>query len=125
MVNQQLIDYVKSKLQVGVGKDVIKNALLESGWAEADVMEALKQASAAQGATAQSATPSTGNVRLPDGQGSASGGKSPTTVNGGGVMMTSDIFQPKNEPTFDPKVTTGATAKTQPASVPGKSAGPV
>ena len=125
MVNQQLIDYVKSQLQVGVGKDVIKNALLESGWAEADVMEALKQASAAQGATAQSATPSTGNVRLPDGQGSASGGKSPTTVSGGGVMMTSDIFQPKNEQTFDPKVTAGAVGKTQPASVPGKSTGPV
>lgn len=119
MVNQQLFDYVKSQLQVGVGKDVIKNTLLESGWAEADVIEAMKQAGVAQAAHAAT----TGSVKLPDGKGpGVSGGPTSTT---GGVTVTNDIFQPKNEPAFDPKVTAGPAFKSQPAIASGKSTGPV
>ncbi|MEY4731485.1 MAG: hypothetical protein RL681_431 [Candidatus Parcubacteria bacterium] len=113
MVNQQLIDYIKSQLQVGVGKDVIKSALLESGWAVVDVEDALKQASIAARTTAP------GAAVQPAAQSVA--------ASAGGVVMTSDIFQPKNEPVFDPKATVGSAAKAQaqPAGVTGKSAGPV
>lgn len=118
MVNQQLIDYVKSQLQVGVGKDAIKNALLESGWAEVDVADALKQASGGQPAASASPAQSQPVAHA------ATAAAKPASANGG-AMMTSDIFQPKNEPVFDPKVTTGPALKTQPAALPGKSAGPV
>ncbi len=115
MVNQQLIDYVKSQLGVGVGKDVIKNALLESGWAEVDVLEALKQASGAQPAASAAPAQAAHPVAAAAKPASAAGS----------VMMTNDIFQPKNEPVFDPKVTAGPAIKAQPVSVSVKGAGPV
>ncbi len=117
MVNQQLIDYIKTQLQVGVGRDVVKNALLESGWAEADITEALKQAGASPAAPVAATQPAAHAV--------AATAKPATASANGGVMMTSDIFQPKNEPVFDPKVTAGPAIKAQLANASVKGAGPV
>lgn len=109
-MNQQLIDYIKSQLQVGVGRDVIKGALLESGWADADITEALKQASGAQPASfgAAHAAPATSP---------ASATAKPAAAANGAVVMTSDIFQPKNEPVFDPKSVAQPAAKPQSVTV--------
>ena len=41
MANQQLRDYISEQLHVGVPKDAIRSALLESGWKETDVTEAM------------------------------------------------------------------------------------
>jgi hypothetical protein len=82
MVNQQLIDYIAHQLQMGVAKGVIKSALLESGWPEPDIDDAMSHG--ASGGVAASIT----SAAKPAGNGS---------------MMTSDIFQPKNEPVFDPR----------------------
>ncbi len=40
MVNEQLLDYIKSQLEDGVSKEDIKGTLLENGWTDADVGEA-------------------------------------------------------------------------------------
>lgn len=70
MINQQLVDYIKQQLQLGVSKEGIKNTLITSGWPEADVSEAM--ASLEPKAAAPAAAPAASQV-------------------------TSDIFQPKTE----------------------------
>ena len=42
MANQQLIDYIKQQLKLGVAKDALRATLLQAGWAEADVSEAIR-----------------------------------------------------------------------------------
>ncbi|MFH1246155.1 MAG: hypothetical protein V1489_00035 [Candidatus Liptonbacteria bacterium] len=42
MVNQQLQDYVNEQLKVGVSKEAIRGALIEAGWQEKDVNEAMR-----------------------------------------------------------------------------------
>ena len=74
MVNQQLIDYVNHQLQMGVSRELIKNALFESGWCDSDIAAAMSAIST-QGVTA-SATPS-------------------PRPGAAGAVVTSDIFQPK------------------------------
>jgi hypothetical protein len=39
MANQQLIDYIKQQMQLGVPKDSIKQTLVTSGWPEGDIQE--------------------------------------------------------------------------------------
>ncbi len=39
MVNEQLLDYIKSQLEEGVSKEDIKDTLLKNGWTDADVDE--------------------------------------------------------------------------------------
>lgn len=40
MANQQLVDYIKQQLQLGVSKEAIKTALSQVGWPEAEVNDA-------------------------------------------------------------------------------------
>jgi len=40
MVNQQLLDYIKQKLQQGMSREQIKSSLIADGWQEADINEA-------------------------------------------------------------------------------------
>lgn len=51
MVQQQIVDYAKSQLKLGVGKDIIKSALIGAGWPEIDVADSLKSLEAAAGAS--------------------------------------------------------------------------
>jgi multidrug efflux pump subunit AcrA (membrane-fusion protein) len=76
MANQQLTDYIANQLQMGVSREVIKSALIESGWPEAEVSAAMSRE---QGVPAKS-----------------------SSINPNQVIMTSDILEPKNEPVFDP-----------------------
>ncbi|MSU54477.1 MAG: hypothetical protein EXS48_01375 [Candidatus Staskawiczbacteria bacterium] len=39
MINQQLIDYIKEQLNMGVAKENIKTALISQGWLEQDINE--------------------------------------------------------------------------------------
>ncbi len=57
MANQQLLDYVKQQIQLGVGKEAIKSALLASGWPSAEVDEALGTSSPAGAASAAASQP--------------------------------------------------------------------
>jgi len=41
MITQELLDYIKSELQKGIGKEAIKQNLLKIGWKEQDVEEKL------------------------------------------------------------------------------------
>ncbi len=100
MVNQQLIDYVKHQREMGVSFDVIRNALIESGWPEADVDEATGRD--APRAPAPAPTPAT-----------------PGTPKAGAVL-TSDVFQTnKNDPIFEPKK--DPSQKVSSAAKPGSS----
>lgn len=88
MVNQQLLDYVMHQLKVGVSSDVVRTTLLQNGWADADVDEAMQQATPKR-ATAPAASQAV----------STSGAFSSASR---GATMTRDIFQPSNEPVFQP-----------------------
>lgn len=46
MLQQQIVDYAKSQLKLGVGREAIKNALLAAGWTSGDVDDSLVAAEA-------------------------------------------------------------------------------
>ena len=54
MVQQTMVEYIKSQLNLGVGKDTIKSALIGAGWVEVDVDDSFKSA---EGLSAQSVSP--------------------------------------------------------------------
>lgn len=41
MIQQQIVDYVKTQIQAGVAKETVKDALLKAGWPEADVNDSI------------------------------------------------------------------------------------
>lgn len=58
MVQQQLVDYIKSQLKLGATREAIKSNLLGAGWASADVDDSMKAAEpviSATGATGATA----------------------------------------------------------------------
>jgi hypothetical protein len=57
MVQQQLVDYIKDQFKVGVGEDVLRGALLEAGWSEADIDDSVKSARGAAGPPASVSPP--------------------------------------------------------------------
>lgn len=92
MPNPQLTEYIKNQLKLGVSRDAIRAALLQAGWGQADVSEALA------GAAPQGAPPLT--------QSKTGTSSSPITV---------DIFRPKEEPVFQPK--RGPESKMPPSQI--------
>ncbi len=56
MVNQQLLDYIKGQRQAGVEDEAIKLALLQAGWADEDITEAMVQISDVKDQTAGRST---------------------------------------------------------------------
>ncbi len=50
MVQQQLVDYIKSQLQLGVSREALKPSLLAAGWAGTDVEDSLKSVEPKTGA---------------------------------------------------------------------------
>ncbi len=44
MVQQQIIEYIKSQLKLGVSRDDVKNALVGTGWLAQDVEDSIKSA---------------------------------------------------------------------------------
>jgi hypothetical protein len=86
MVNQQLRDYISEQIHLGVATEAVKSALLESGWAEADVNEAmqLESTSGSAPATAQISKPAVSQQPVI--------ATKPAQIN---VPATADIVQPK------------------------------
>ncbi len=64
MVQQQLVDYIKSQLKLGAGRDSIKSALTGAGWPQADVEDSLSSAEALAGPS--SALPVASSIRVSD-----------------------------------------------------------
>ncbi len=93
-INQQLKDYISQQTKLGVSKDAIKSSLLEAGWNEGDVIQAIAEAESGTRTTA-SLTPA-----QPFSKPVEPAAKSPTTS-----FVTSDIFKAKNEPVFQSAVT--------------------
>lgn len=62
MANQQLVDYIKQQLQLGVSKEAVKETLSQAGWPEADINDALSAAAPSPAEAAQSSSPATPSV---------------------------------------------------------------
>lgn len=92
MANQQLVDYIKQQIQLGVLKEAIKNTLLQSGWPEADVKEALD----------------------------VSFGQQSTVSQSGPVAVATDIVQPKVDPNAGRIENFAASKKAEPSSFQAK-----
>lgn len=105
--NPQLKDYIAQQTKVGVSKDVIKNALIEAGWEESDINQAIEEASSSSPAMVSSAVVSTIQpqaVKLSETfQASrplepATQATKPSHVS----FVASDIFRQKGESVFQP-----------------------
>lgn len=108
MANQQLVDYIKSQLQMGVPRESLKNTLLQTGWPEAEVRDAMDAAGGAS-APAMTAAPVTPTV---------------PRIGGAGPAVTPDIFQPKTSgPVFQSK-SASPLGGAAPTSLVGRPAGP-
>ncbi len=105
MANQQLLDYVKQQIQLGVPKEAIKSALLASGWPAADVDEALGVTGSASpaGPAAASASPASPASAASASAKPASGGISFGSMGAG--LGKESVFKPmsptSNAKTFD------------------------
>lgn len=126
MANQQLVDYIKQQLQLGVSKEAIRATLSQAGWPEADINEALS-ASGAEAAQSPSpvqpsspampakqaapSVPSTPAVSVKPASSVAPASalsqfaqKPAVSAPQSSPFVTKDIFQPEGEPTFQPKI---------------------
>ena len=57
MANQQIIDYIKTQEDAGYSEEQLKKVLLENGYNEADVDEAIKHVNSSQNTTDASSQP--------------------------------------------------------------------
>lgn len=122
MANLQLVDYVKQQVQLGVSKDAIKSVLAQAGWPEAEINDAFGVASPAPASQVSSpaapATPSApAQPAVSSGVG-AMGMSKPSSSSPAEIsqfaqkpavatqspFVTKDIFQPKSEAVFQPKI---------------------
>ncbi len=87
--NQQLKDYINQQTKLGVLKDTIKSSLLEAGWNEGDVTQAMAEAESGVQVAAP-LTPAQPFFKLAE----------PVAKSSPVPFVTSDIFQAKNEPIF-------------------------
>ncbi len=46
MANQQLVDYIKSQLALGVGKEAVRGELAQTGWSKEDIEDSIRTAEA-------------------------------------------------------------------------------
>jgi cell division protein FtsL len=82
MIQQQIIDYIKSQLKLGMNRDSIKNTLVSAGWSAEDVEDSIKNSLAAgvsEVSPTSSASPAGMNV-----------GKNNAAANG--PIVVSDMF---------------------------------
>ena len=102
--NPQLKDYIAQQTKVGVSKDVIKNALIEAGWEESDINQAIEEASSSSPAMVSSAVVSTIQpqaVKLSE-TFQVSKPSEPSAKSSPVSFVASDIFRPKGESVFQP-----------------------
>ena len=51
MVQQQIVEYAKTQLGLGISEEVVKNALIQAGWSSADVEDSIKSVAPKKSAT--------------------------------------------------------------------------
>jgi len=51
MVQQQIVEYAKTQLGLGISEEVVKNALIQAGWSSADVEDSIKSVAPKKAAT--------------------------------------------------------------------------
>lgn len=143
--NQQLKDYIVEQTKLGVSKDTVKSTLLGAGWKEDDINQAvteaesgpqeiapLKPASLVQpiqpaqqvkpAQPAQQTQPVQQTKPAETSQAfkpvNAPGQFSTTAKNSPVSFITSDIFQPKSEPVFQPSGAKSQTSSNSPEAKP-------
>lgn len=140
--NQQLKDYIVEQTKLGVSKDTVKSALLEAGWKEGDISQAVAEAesrpqemaslkptlpiqpveqakplqSAQQTQPFQPAKPS--EISQESKPVSMSGFSNPTKKDSPVPFITSDIFQPKGESVFQSSGAKSQTPSNSPETKP-------
>lgn len=81
MVQDQLVDYIKGQLKMGIGREAVKGALVAAGWVAADVEDTLKRVEAPVSVTPASASPVSSPV-------SVTAGPQPVVLNTPGVSAS-------------------------------------
>lgn len=124
MANQQLVDYIKSQLQLGVAKEAVRSTLLQAGWGEGDMSEALNAATPAAPAAVSAPAATTSPVS----QNPPREVRPTTPVSS--PLLTRDIFQSKSlpgqgEPFFQPKPAEQVFQPKKEALSPAQKNGPV
>lgn len=90
MANQQLVEYIKQQVQLGVSKDAVKSTLVQSGWPESDIIEAMDVA-LGQTAVSQPARSVATDIMQPKTESAA--------------IKTDTIAIKRAEPTIQPRTT--------------------
>ncbi len=105
-INQQLKEYIVNQLALGVSKEAVKSALLEAGWQASDVDEAVAslELPVKNNAPAQPIETAKPIEIKPVGDSvsiskDTAGPQKPSRLS----FVISDIFQPKDEPLFQPQ----------------------
>ncbi len=118
MANQQLLDYIKQQLQLGVAKEAVQEALLGSGWPKAEVEEAMGAVGGPAASTAVAAKPAATTTvanmaaSVSAKPGAASPTSSPTaTKPASSSPLGGGIFQSKGESVFKPMSAVSASTK--------------
>jgi len=90
MVQQQLVDYIKSQIKLGLDRDSIKNALVSAGWPAEDVEDSMKGLAPVSGGA------TSGSANLPQSAvspiGSVGGGVGKGNTQATGPIVISDLF---------------------------------
>jgi len=130
--NQELKNYIVEQTKLGVSKDAVKSALLEAGWKEDDVNQAIAEAQpASQGAAAASFKPVSpvqqtqpfqpakpAEVLQTSKPVNMSGLSSPVTKDSPVSFVTSDIFKSRGEPVFQPSGMKSQASSNSPEAKP-------
>lgn len=137
MANQQLVDYIAQQLRVGMNRDAIKKALIDVGWKEGDVNEAMAPPSASppsgpapQAEKTATATPARTGTPVATASSKIAAPATPAT---GNIILTGagGVFGDVSEPLFTPATGTAKTviiakpAKAAPIGTPKRSRGGV
>lgn len=72
MIQQQVVEYAKTQLALGIGEEVIKNALVDAGWPVSDVDDSIKSVAQRKAPEVVSAIPSAMASRQSTSPGSSS-----------------------------------------------------
>src|SRR3989344_2715752 len=133
--NQELKNYIVEQTKLGVSKAAVKSALLEAGWKEDDVNQAIAEAQpVSQGAATASFKPVSpvqpvqqtqpfqpakpAEVLQTSKPANMSGLSSPVTKDSPVSFVTSDIFKSRGEPVFQPSGMKSQASSNSPEAKP-------
>lgn len=107
-INQQLKDYVTQQTKLGASKDTIKSTLIQAGWNENDVVQAIAES---ESGTQDIIAPLTPTQPAKPAESFATSVSAETNTKPAAVSSSigSDAFKTKNEPVFQPANQFGTT----------------